>query len=66
MRKVMAFPYKGPALSCDEPGMTLRDFFASQVLPTVAAKYLEDDMDEDIALIAYNIADAMMERRNKS
>ena len=42
--------------------MTLRDYFAAAVLPAVYAQH-HDESDEDVALIAYNIALHMMERR---
>ena len=51
-------------------GMTLRDWFAGQVLsglwPTIMIdrKYLDDDAYE-CAVSAYKIADAMMEARKK-
>ena len=41
---------------------SMLDNFAATVLPAVYAKH-NDMSDEDVALIAYNIADAMMRQR---
>lgn len=40
----------------------LRDYFAAMVLPSVYTQH-KGESDEDVALIAYNIADAMMRQR---
>ena len=56
-----------------EQGMTLRDYFAGQVLAGVMSSYfmLEDKntgnkpTDSHVAGMCYQIADAMLEERNK-
>lgn len=58
-----AFPYQqNPA----HGGMTLRDWFAGQVLPTVLFISEEDDKAEDLAARTYKIADAMLAEREKA
>lgn len=54
-----AFPMKEP-LTCDHYGMTLRDYFAAQVIVQVVG--LCSTLDKD-AEQAYVIADAMMRAR---
>jgi len=52
----------------EEPGMTLRDWFAGQVLPGVVhARTIEglDMTQESIAQECYEIADAMLTERAK-
>ena len=59
----------GPAypVSIDhwEPGMTLRDYFAGQALAIVMGRFDDDHepSDEDIAMYAYFIANAMIAER---
>ncbi len=54
----------GPAFPVTENigmnGMTLRDYFAGQVINTLTQRYAAS---EDIARIAYSIADAMLVQR---
>jgi hypothetical protein len=45
-------------------GMTLRDYFAAQVLPAVLALAGKGKYSIDIAMDSYVIADAMMKTRN--
>ncbi len=61
--------HKGIIHSC-EHGMTLRDYFAAKSLPIAFSAmeqgYFESDnesMTKDIAICAYQIADAMLEAR---
>lgn len=69
-----AFPHS--RLGSDADGMTLRDYFAAQVLPTVYQTLMEDALrgesvfyDEnwrvDLARNVYKMADAMLEARKK-
>lgn len=47
-------------------GMTLRDYFAAKAMQAyVQNNYRMDLKDEDIAIYAYQIADAMMKEREK-
>lgn len=58
-----AFPIKGPLMSSDVLGMTLRDYFAAKAMHA----YWSDpnvDGDPNIAAIwAYKVADAMLQAR---
>lgn len=53
-------------------GMTLRDWFAGQALIAVASRWqgtigdIDDDAQDRSALIAYEIADAMLKARTPS
>jgi hypothetical protein len=44
-----------------QPGMTLRDYFAGQAMQALAAD--ESQQPDDIATVAYQLADAMLEER---
>jgi hypothetical protein len=62
----LVFPQSDPS-----GGISLRDFYASQALGPVAARYLErngfhgETMASNIAGHCYKIADAMIERGSK-
>ena len=66
-------PYSEDAFLADtdylaQDGMTLRDYFAGQVVVGVMSEYwnsdrMRDPTFEDIALSAYGIADAMLKAR---
>ena len=60
-----AFPHKGYfAREPDDPGMTLRDWFAGQVLAGICASPSWDENSWfDRAANAYHAADAMLEAR---
>ena len=58
-----AFPFQQCPAHC---GMTLRDYFAGQALPTVLFVSEEDDKDEELAARTYKIADAMLSEREKA
>ena len=47
----------------DKKGMTLRNYFAGQVLANIASFDLDDDGPADVAAAAYRIADAMLKAR---
>lgn len=63
-----AFPFWSPGTSPDsqQTGMTLRDYFAGQVLPTVLTVCVNDKIDPEtgypahVAKQAYRVADAML------
>ena len=56
--------YPVPMNNCDH-GMTLRDYFAGQALAIVMGRFGRDHepSDEDIAMYAYFIANAMIAER---
>jgi hypothetical protein len=60
-----AFPTsKDNGHSQNQDGMNLRDYFAAKAMQGYVSKKLIDGFDEDvIALMAYKIADAMIETR---
>ena len=73
-----AFPIKGQLRTTDEPGMTLRDYFAGQALIATFKNSVDlyqgggfnddDDLDviySDAAETAYLVADAMLKAREK-
>lgn len=63
-----AFPGdRFPGSKDKHSGMSLRDYFAGQALPEILAqKDVHDGREfENAAWIAYRMADAMMEARNK-
>ena len=49
------------------PGMTLRDYFAAKAMQALISVYAQDKdvFSDDIAGLAYNQADEMLERREK-
>ena len=53
--------------SCDEGGMTLRDYFAGQALQGLASSgWAENEVDATVAAAnAYRLADAMIAERSK-
>ena len=58
----------GNGLELTDAGMTLRDYFAAQILPTLYEIYLHHQSYEagwlgDVAKIAYQLADEMLEAR---
>ena len=57
-----AFPIKGPIMTSDEQGMTLRDYFAAKAMQARAQKYSHEG---DVSRNAYKIADAMLKAREQ-
>jgi hypothetical protein len=55
----------GEVMHYGEEGMTLRDYFAANVMPDIWAKHYPL-ADYDCALIAYRMADAMLRARAAS
>jgi len=57
-----------------EEGMTLRDYFAAKAMQSYvgdepfgdACTFMGKDVNEEIARVAYQIADAMLEARQKN
>lgn len=47
------------------PGMTLRDWFAGQMLPRIATGWPNDASRVELARRCYEIADAMIAERSK-
>ena len=67
-----AFPQSGYEQWAPEGGMTLRDYFAAKALPlawdAMKEGYFdseEDSLNLDVAVCSYQMADAMLEARNK-
>lgn len=70
-----AFPYAVPVeFTAAEPGMTLRDWFASQALPAIIGATSSgthqplragESVIEAMARDAYEFADAMLSERSK-
>jgi hypothetical protein len=51
-------------LQTEQYGMTLRDYFAAQVLPTITDRYTNLNQNHDyIARLCYDLADAMVAAR---
>ena len=59
-----AFPNSvQPNFQCAEVGMSLRDWFAGQVIASVKGWHPADKGGKSAATVAYEIADAMIEQR---
>jgi hypothetical protein len=66
-----AFPIKGPVMTSDEQGMTLRDYFAAKAMQAMVAhhglifsKNKQHEQDDAAGAVrAYAIADAMLKAR---
>ena len=62
MTQAFPKPYNG------HDGMTLRDYFAGKAMQVLIAKMISADselVEEDTALLAYRMADAMLRERNE-
>ena len=70
----LAFPIKGPIMTSDELGMTLRDYFAAKAMQAMmtspelmvivtADQILGDDAKKRISNLSYKYADAMLKAR---
>lgn len=46
-----------------DKGMSLRDWFAGQALPTIMERYLDNAVDASPFVAAYEVADAMIKAR---
>ena len=70
----LAFPIKGPIMTTDELGMTLRDYFAGQALQGLMSIPIDKWPDNwhmqgppapHAVKACYHMADAMLEARKK-
>lgn len=64
-----AFPLQsiGPDFAPGYAGMTLRDYFAVKAMQGLLATDLKPDVEnEDLAEVAYAIADAMIKERTRT
>ena len=57
-----AFPSHGAMGEVAHEGMTLRDYFAAKAMPSIEPR---DISNEDVAMFAYELADAMLAERSK-
>jgi hypothetical protein len=64
-KKTFAFPIVNELGHLYHPGMELRDWFAGMALANSWCGSIEQDSINDVARVAYRIADAMMEARSK-
>ena len=63
-----AFPIKGPIMSIDEQGLSIRDYFAAKAMQGQIGNPLKLGDDEGHRLIAersYRMADAMLKAREQ-
>ena len=63
-----AFPIKGPVMTSDEQGMTLRDYFAAKAMQGDWAAEVagaNGETMEDSARRYYKMADAMLKAREQ-
>ena len=63
-----AFPIKGPVMSSDEQGMTLRDYFAARAMQGFVDEVgcnSDQKWFDEIAEGAYKVADAMLKAREE-
>lgn len=57
----------GGVMVPDQGGMTLRDYFAGQVLANMDIfEITDDDGPDGVAVVTYRIADAMLKARERS
>lgn len=59
-----AFPSHGSMGEVAQQGMTLRDYFAARAMQAQIT-YLEQVMPKHVAYRAYQLADAMLQERDK-
>lgn len=55
-----------PAMTFKHPGMTLRDYFAGQVLNGLMSDGCDTDHLPELATVAYEMADAMLAERERA
>ena len=60
-----AFPIKGPVMSSDEQGMTMRDYFAAKAMQGYlgSPEWLREVSPQGTAEAAYRVSDAMLKAR---
>ncbi len=61
-----AFPIQNAALPEENHGMDLRDYFAAKAMQGLLSTVKDEEWQyDDVAAIAYGMADAMMEARKQ-
>ena len=61
-----AFPIKGPVMSSDVQGLSMRDYFAAKAMQAlVGAEFRQEFTTEEDASYAYKMADAMLKAREQ-
>jgi hypothetical protein len=73
MKDIPAFPAMHFDLADNEHGMSLRDYFAAKAMQSYASDeafgdactFMGKDFNEEIARVAYQIADAMLKAREQ-
>jgi hypothetical protein len=64
MKNERAFPtYHGGYAKCDADGMTLRDYFAAKAMQAIIGICPKTLPNEELAIDAYQVADAMLKAR---
>lgn len=58
-----AFPFTDSASPMEHSGMTLRDYFAAKAMQGLASDPSVQETAEEMAALAYALADAMIEAR---
>lgn len=61
-----AFPLKGPVMTSDNEGMTLRDYFAAKAMQSILSNLSQGIRPQDCIAVAedsYFIADRMLKAR---
>jgi hypothetical protein len=62
-----AFPIKGPVMSSDEQGLSIRDYFAAKAMQGYlgSPEWLREVSPQGTAEAAYRVADAMLKAREQ-
>jgi len=58
-------PYQFGNDDFEDPGMTLRDYFAAKAMQGILSNSAKDYYEEDLSACAYQIADTMLAERAK-
>ena len=63
---IPAFPIQDAYSMSTEQGMTLRDYFAAKAMQSlILAEHSKNELNEIQAVMAYEVADAMMKAREQ-
>ena len=63
---IPAFPIQDAYLMSTEQGMTLRDYFAAKAMQSlILAEHSKNELNEIQAVMAYEVANAMMKAREQ-
>lgn len=63
---IPAFPIQDAYSMSTEQGMTLRDYFAAKAMQSlILAEHSKNELDEIQAVMAYEVANAMMKAREQ-